>query len=194
MADPDRRPRRTRATAGNPPPGARLRRALALLSACLAALVLAACGSSASTGSTTTSTASTTSASSLALAAYRGMWADLVTAARTSDYQSAALGDHATGAALTLFVQGLARDQLHDIVTRGHVVLDPAVTSLTPSTDPDRAAVSDCVDDSEWIEYTTSGARAKNPAGGRRRTTAVVTRHSETWKVGELTVGAVGTC
>ena len=32
---------------------------------------------------------------------------------------------------------------LHDIVTRGHVGLDPVVTSLTPSTDPDRAAVRD---------------------------------------------------
>ena len=133
-------------------------------------------------------------ASSLALAAYRGMWADLVVAARTSDYQSAALGDHATGAALTLFVQGLARDQLHDIVTRGHVGLDPVVTSLTPSTDPDRAAVRDCVDDSDWVEYKTSGGRAKNPAGGRRRTTAVVTRHADTWKVSQLTVGAVGSC
>ena len=165
-----------------------------------AALVLAACGSSASPTviTVTPSTASTAvgpaTASSLALSAYRAMWADLVAAARTSDYQSAALGDHATGEALTLFTQGLARDQLHDIVTRGHVVLAPVVTSVTPSAGPDRAAVSDCVDDSDWIEYTTTGARATNPAGGRRRTTAVVTRHAGTWKVSELTVEAVGTC
>jgi hypothetical protein len=165
------------------------------------ALALAACGSS-GTGTPTTTTAaptitaaeSTAAASSGALAAYRGMWADLVAAARTSDYRSQTLDDHATGSALTLFVQGLARDQLHHIVTKGHVVLDPAVTSVTPSTDPDRATVTDCVDDSQWIEYTTSGKRADNPAGGRRRATAVVTRRAGTWKVTQLTVGSVGTC
>lgn len=190
-----------RATAGRPPRPARrptLRRALVGLAVGSAAMGLAACGSSASTTTTIPGRGSTVvgaaTPSSLALAAYRGMWADLVAAARTSDYQSAALGDHATGAALTLFVQGLARDQLHDIVTRGHVGLDPVVTSLTPSTDPDRAAVRDCVDDSDWVEYKTSGGRAKNPAGGRRRTTAVVTRHAGTWKVSQLTVGAVGSC
>ena len=59
-------------------------------------------------------------ASNEVLAAYRTMWADLVTAAATSDYQSPLLAQHATGDALTLFVQGLARDHLHDIVTRGH--------------------------------------------------------------------------
>ena len=45
------------------------------------------------------------------LTAYRGMWDDLVTAARTSDYRSPGPADHATGDALTLFVQGLDRDQ-----------------------------------------------------------------------------------
>ena len=133
-------------------------------------------------------------ASADALGAYRGLWADLVTAARTSDYRAPALGDHAAGEVLALFVRGLARDQLHGIVTDGHVVLDPVVTSASPSTDPDRVTVTDCVDDSHWIEYTTSGRRAANPAGGRRRTTAVVTRRAGTWKVTELTVGAVRTC
>ena len=61
------------------------------------------------------------------LAAYRAMWADLVTAARTSNFQSPRLSQHATGQALTLFVQGLARDQLHGIVTRGEPLLHPVV-------------------------------------------------------------------
>jgi hypothetical protein len=122
------------------------------------------------------------------------MWADLVAAARTSDYRSSTLGDHATGEVLTLFVQGLARDQLHDIVTQGRVVLDPMVTSSTPSTNPVRVTLTDCFDDSHWVEYTTSGRRAANPAGGRRRTTAVVTRRSGAWRVTQLTVGSVGTC
>jgi hypothetical protein len=188
--------RRARTRARPPGPA----RTLTVLVVGVTALALASCGSS-GTGTPTTTAATTTTAadstaaaSSGALAAYRGMWADLVAAARTSDYRSPTLDDHATGAALTLFVQGLARDQLHDIVTKGHVVLDPAVSSLSPSTDPDRATVTDCVDDSQWIEYTTTGKRADNPAGGRRHTTAVVARRAGGWKVTQLTVGSVGSC
>lgn len=128
------------------------------------------------------------------LSAYRGMWADLVAAARTSDFQSPRLADHASGTALTLFVRGLARDQLHDIVTRGAPTLHPSVTSLVPSADPTRATVTDCFDDAAWVEYTTAGARAKNPPGGPRRTTATLVRKGGVWKVNEITVGKVGTC
>ncbi|HEY5096634.1 MAG TPA: hypothetical protein VII46_01245, partial [Acidimicrobiales bacterium] len=73
------------------------------------------------------------------LNAYRAMWADLVSTARTSNFQSSRLPLHTTGEALTLFVQGLARDQLHGIVTRGTPELHPMVTSLSPEPDPSRA-------------------------------------------------------
>ncbi len=128
------------------------------------------------------------------LTAYRRMWADLVTAARTSDFQSPLLSRYTTGEAHTLFVQGLARDQLHDIVTRGQPVLDPRVSSLTPPGDPTRATVTDCFDDTHWSEYTTSGARAKNTPGGRRATTADLVDSGGTWKVDQLEVGSVGSC
>jgi hypothetical protein len=122
------------------------------------------------------------------------MWTDLATAARTSDYQSPLLPRHASGSVLTLFVQGLARDQLHGIVTRGHPVLHPQITSLSPSGDPTTAIVRDCFDDTHWIEYKTSGGVAKNPSGGRRSTSAHLEESDGTWKVTELTVGATGTC
>jgi hypothetical protein len=156
----------------------------------VAGLALASCSSGVSSGSGSTAPASTAGA----LAAYRGMWSDLVTAARTSDYQSGLLADHTTGDALTLFVQGLARDQLHDIVTRGNVLLHPIVASLSPVAAPTRATITDCVDDSRWIEYTTAGRRAKNPPGGRRATTAMLVAKGGAWKVDELKVGAVGSC
>jgi hypothetical protein len=181
-------------------PRQRTARALAAPAIAAAAIGLAACGSSGAGAPTTTAMPTTTTpetaaqASTAALAAYRGMWGDLVSAARTSDYRSPTLGDHTTGQALTLFVQGLARDQLHGIVTDGHVTLDPVVGSTAPSADPTRVTVTDCVDDSHWVEYTTSGGRAANPAGGRRRTTAVVARRPGAWKVTQLTVGAVGSC
>jgi hypothetical protein len=122
------------------------------------------------------------------------MWSDLVTAARTSDYQSPLLPRHSTGAALALFVQGLARDQLHDIVTRGTPFIHPSVTSLTPTRDPSHATVVDCFDDAHWVEYTTSGTKATNPPGGRRNTTARLVKSRRVWKVTEITVGNVGTC
>jgi len=128
------------------------------------------------------------------MAGYRDMWADLVIAAETSNFQSPLLAQHATGTALTLLVQGLARDQLHNIVTRGVTVHHPVVSSLAPAGDPTRATVTDCFDNTRWIEYTTSGQRAKNAPGGRRRTTAALTKIAGTWKVTDLTVGAAGTC
>jgi hypothetical protein len=128
------------------------------------------------------------------LSAYQSMWADLVSAARTSNFQSPLLSQHAAGQALTLFVQGLARDQLHGIVTRGTPALHPMVTSLSPEQHPSRATVGDCFDDTHWLEYQTTGKLAKNAPGGRRATTAQLVKTSGTWKVDQITIGKPGTC
>ncbi len=122
--------------------------------------------------------------------AYRAMWADLVSAARTSNFQSTRLPEHAAGQVLTLFVQGLARDQLHGIVTKGDPVLHPVVTSSSPN----RVTVVDCFDDTHWLEYKTSGGLAKNTPGGRHATTAELVNTSGTWKVTQLGIGKTGTC
>jgi hypothetical protein len=158
---------------------------------------MSACANNGSAGSSTTTGASLSGRSdpsTQVLSAYRAMWADLVSAARTSDFQSPLLSQHATGDALQLFTQGLARDQLHGIVTRGQVFLHPTVTSLSRAADPDRATVTDCLDDSQWMEYKVSGGLAKNGPGGRRATTAMLAKKSGAWKVTEITVGSVGTC
>lgn len=167
-----------------------------------AAVGLAGCagGSSSTTPTTAPSnpSGSTTTVpvdpSGRVLNAYRAMWADLVSAARTSDFQSSRLPQHTTGEALTLFVQGLARDQLHGIVTRGTPVLTPMVTSLSPEPDPSRATVGDCFDDTHWIEYQTNGKLAKNAPGGRRATTAQLIKASGTWKVDQISIGKPGSC
>jgi hypothetical protein len=167
------------------------------------ASTLTACGSgstsvsaptTAATHSTTTTTEAVADVPADVLTAYRAMWADLVTAAKTSDYQSPLLSQHASGSVVTLFVQGLARDQLNKIVTRGEPVLHPRVNSLSPAAQPARATVADCFDDTHWVEYTTSGALAKNTPGGRRATMAVLVKKAGLWKVSKLTVGATGTC
>lgn len=167
-----------------------------------AALALGACGggpagtppSTTGTAPPTSTTETTAAVSGQVIAAYRDMWADLVTAAETSDFQSPLLAQHATGGALKLLVQGLARDQLHDIVTRGVTAHHQAVTSLSPASDPTRATVTDCFDDTRRVEYTTDGKRAKNTPGGRRSTTAELVKVHGTWKVSELTIAATGTC
>lgn len=160
-------------------------------------LVVVAGGLAACTGSSSppppTSAVSTDPAGAV-LAAYRSMWADLVTAARTSDFQSPLLAQHASGDVLTLFVQGLARDQLHGIVTRGTPILHPRVTSLAPGGDPITATVEDCFDDSHWLEYTTKRGLAENTPGGRRHTTAHLAKVAGIWKVTGLTIEATGTC
>jgi hypothetical protein len=173
------------------------------LVACVVSVSLAGCdaGSSSAVPPLTTSfhsSVSTTSkpveVSAGPLPSYRSMWADLVSAARTSDFQSTRLSLHATGQALTLFVQGLARDRLHGIVTRGELGLHPVVSSLSPNRDPTGATIVDCFDDTHWLEYQTSGGLAKNTPGGRRATTAELVKNSGTWKVTQLTVGKTGTC
>jgi hypothetical protein len=162
-----------------------------------AAACLAGCaGRSTPTAAPTTASSTSPPAdpSPSVLFAYRAMWSDLVSAARTSDFQSPRLPEHATGQTLTLLVQGLARDQLHGIVTRGTPILHPVVTSLSPERDPTRATVVDCFDDTHWVEYQTSGKPANNAPGGRRATTAQLTKTSGTWKVDQLTIGKTGTC
>jgi hypothetical protein len=157
--------------------------------------MLAACGSSSPAATPTTPSASPAVGSGAkALAAYQSMGSDLVTAAQTSDYQSPLLSEHATGPALTLLVQGLARDQLNGIVTRGKSIHHPEVTSLTPAGSPTQATVADCFDDTDWLEYTRAGALAKNTPGGRRATTAHLQRKADAWKVSDLTIQATGTC
>jgi hypothetical protein len=171
---------------------------------CVAAVALAACGSGASAAATPTTTArpilltSTTpltiDVDAEVLTAYRTMWADLVTAARTSDFQSPHLSQHASGKALSLLVQGLARDQLQNIVTEGNPVLDPRVTSLSPTGDPTHATIVDCFNDRRWVEYKTTGGLAKNTPGGRHATTADLVKKVGTWKVSQITIKAAGTC
>ena len=169
-----------------------------------AAVALLACGSGSSAAAVPTTTGparpspTTTQApadiAQKVIADYRGMWADLVSAARTSDYQSARLPQHASGDALNLLVQGLAKDQELGIVTRGKLVLQPHITSLTPAGNPTKATVTDCFDNTHWIEYKTSGGLEKNAPGGRRSTTADLVRMGRTWKVTQLTIRATGTC
>ena len=171
---------------------------------CTFAFTFAACNSGSASASkpsttggphpSTTTQPTTASVTARVISGYRTMWADLVAAARTSNYQSTLLPQHATGDALSLLVQGLAKDRTLGIVTKGRLVLQPKVSSLTPAANPTKASITDCFDNTHWIEYKTNGKLEKNAPGGRRATTADLVRMGRRWKVTELTVRANGTC
>jgi hypothetical protein len=165
-----------------------------------AALVLSGCSSGSPTvaGPTTTTTLTPTTApngpTEMALSAYRAMWADMVIASRTSDYKSPLLPQHASGAALSVLIRGLAKNQLAGVVTRGTPSFQPQITSLPQSSTPMQATITDCINDTHWLDYKTDGELLNKIPGGRHSATAVVLDTESGWKVTQLTVRAVGTC
>ncbi|MDP9335955.1 MAG: hypothetical protein M3Q30_21970 [Actinomycetota bacterium] len=169
------------------------------------ALVISSCGGSTSSASRrSTSTArsirsSTLSAADAArgrvVATYNAMWRDMAVAAATADYQSPQLAQHAAGNALSLLVRGLYTNLRMGVVVKGQPVTHPTVASLTPTSEPTSAAISDCFDDTNSLNYkATTGELQNNVPGGRHQTTATVKETNGAWKVTELQVGAVGTC
>jgi len=169
-----------------------------------ALLLAAACGgngnsmdASPSTTTAERATAATDSAAARkqAIAAYNSMWADLADAAKTADYQSSRLSEHADGTALSQLVRGLYANKQHGIVAKGDPATNPKVTSATPSSNPTSVVIADCFDDSRWLNYlAATGALQNEVAGGNHATTATVSQSNGVWKVTELAVGAVGTC
>jgi hypothetical protein len=122
-----------------------------IIAACL--LGLSACSGGASTGSpsrslpTSASTAPVTASSrtgetastsdaaadprAVALTTYRAMWADMVEAGKTADYQSPTLAHHAAGQALQLLVSGLYDAHKGNVVIKGEPALNPQATGVT---------------------------------------------------------------
>jgi hypothetical protein len=130
-----------------------------------------------------------------AINAYNAMWADMASAARTADYQSSRLARHADGDALSQLSRGLYANKQHGIVAKGDPVTNPTVTSMTPSDDPTSVVITDCFDDSHWLNYVAATNALQNDIpGGTHATTATVSRSDGSWKVTELAVGAVRTC
>jgi hypothetical protein len=179
------------------------------LLAAVTGTLLAACGSGtgrATPGQTGPSTASpvTTSASpasaaqaaaEAALAAYTGMWQEMQAAAITADWKDPRLARYASGQALSTLVTGLHHARDKGIVIKGAILTHPRVVSATPAASRDRVLVSDCVDDSQWLNYVAAtGKLQNNVPGGHHLTQAAVTGRSGQWRVSQLVVQGAGTC
>jgi len=168
----------------------------------MAMLVLSSCTNGGSsepspspTHSTQTSPASpATIARQEALAAYQAMWEDMATAAKTADYRSPLLAQHASGAALSILVRGLYTDKRMGVVVKGQPVTNAHVVSLFPPASPTKASIVDCFDDRHWLNYKVSGGLQNNVPGGLHYTTATVSNIAGVWKVTQLHVESSGTC
>jgi hypothetical protein len=125
-----------------------------------------------------------------ALAAYRGMWAAFVEAGKTSDPDAPDLRKYASDDALKLIVSGLVTNRDQGKVILGDLAIDPKVTALTPADSPNEASITDCVNDEKWLVYKASGGLVNNVPGGKHRTTAIVKRTSDGWKVSHFAIGS----
>lgn len=168
----------------------------------VAALLLAGCSGGAQTQPTAParqnaprpSAASTSSNEQAALAAYRGMWADVIQAALTPDAEAPHLADHASDGALRLLQFGLERQRQEGVVTKGQPLFDPQVVSAQPAGQPTKYTLRDCVDDTHWLQYLKSGALKNDVPGGHRLNDATVELKNGVWKVTHLYVHQIGTC
>lgn len=130
-----------------------------------------------------------------ALAAYRGMWQDFVVAGTTSDWQSPALGQYATGIALTTLSRGLYADHYNGLVTKGEPILRPSVSSVDSPAGPQKIIITDCGDSTHWLKYRADTGKLDDTPGGRRLINAIVEKQADgSWKVTDFGVHDVGTC
>jgi hypothetical protein len=129
-----------------------------------------------------------------AVAAYDAMWHDMAVAARTADYRSPLLPQHATRTALATLIHGLYSYKRQGLIIKGTPVTHPRVTSAQPSSAPTHVKIVDCFDDTHWLNYKSTGGLQDKIPGGHRRVTAVAIKQQFGWKVTELSVGDEGSC
>jgi hypothetical protein len=126
-----------------------------------------------------------------AVAAYRGMWMEMQRAGATADWQDPHLAAYASGAALRTLFSGLYSAAGQGVVIKGTIGVNPQVDSVAAA----RVLVTDCVDDTHWLNYVAATGKLQNSApGGRHLTEAVVTGAGGRWTVSQLAVRQAGTC
>lgn len=136
-----------------------------------------------------------TSQEKAAIAALQGMLRDWVAAAKTANYQDPELAHHMSGSALTQVTRHLAVEQSEGVIGLG----EPSLSDLSfdqeiPVADPTEIGVVGCLNDSDWLEYTTDHTLYNDTPGGRHKTQALAEDESGTWKIVEYVSQAVGTC
>jgi hypothetical protein len=143
-------------------------------------------GPAATTSTATRTTATTEDQRAAVLAAYRGFWADVVAAARTADWRSPRLDDHATGKMLDRIRSQLRGLQFQGWVARGTIQVSPRLVGLASK----KATVQDCVDTSRFRRYDPKKRQWLDSGGGqpdRQRSTLTLDAQGQ-WKVADSEV------
>ena len=132
------------------------------------------------------------SSASEALAAYRAMWAEVVAANTTSNYQAPDLGDHLGGQALTTLTANMAAEKAQGVIVLGQPILHPIVVSASATS----VNIQDCVDEAGWLQHFAASPQklVDDVPGGDRSTTATVSDENGIWKVIEMDSGSDGSC
>lgn len=122
--------------------------------------------------------------------------ADMVRAARTSEWRAPYLPDHATGQALQTVTGSLYADHRNGVVTRGKPALDPTATSAQPPDEPTTVMIKDCGDSTNWLKYKKgTNQLADDEPGGRQSIKAEVKlQDDDVWRVTRFGVWKVGSC
>jgi hypothetical protein len=123
------------------------------------------------------------------------MWRAYAKAGATADAGDADLPRYASGAALKALQNGLASYRGKGQVLKGEYASAPQVSGVSPAPTPSTVSIVDCLDDSKFLVFTTSGEPVNDKPGGRRSTKATVTDvGGQGWKVTSFGVQGVGTC
>lgn len=135
------------------------------------------------------------SAEQQALDAYRGMWRAYAKAGLTANPDEPDLARYASGEALQILKTGLANYRSKGHVLKGEYVSNPQIAGASPSGNPTKVSIRDCLDDSDFLVYRTSGELINDKPGGRRSALATVSDFGTGgWKVTTFGVQTVGTC
>jgi hypothetical protein len=138
------------------------------------------------TSTSTATTAATEDQKAAVLAAYRAFWDDVVAAARTADWRSPRLDDHATGKMLDRIRSQLRGLQFQGWVARGTIQVSPRLVDLAGK----KATVQDCVDTSRFRRYDPKKRQWLDSGGGqpdRQRSTLTLDAQGH-WKVADSEV------
>jgi hypothetical protein len=139
----------------------------------------------------TTPTPTTNPEEAKVLAAYRGFWSALERAAATNAQEDLAkIRQFATGDQLRASASLLISNIREGVVARGHVQLNPTVTSV----DEKRATIRDCQDSSTWRKHDAKTGKQVGRYVPRNDLVIVtVVREAGRWKVSH-TRGREGAC
>jgi hypothetical protein len=135
---------------------------------------------------TTTTRSPEANTKAAVLAAYRAFWDDVVAAARTADWRSPRLDDHATGKMLDRIRGQFRALEFQGWVARGTIEVSPRLASLTGR----KATVQDCVDGSRFRRYDPKKRQWLDSGGGqpdRQRSTLTLDGQGN-WKVADSEV------